>query len=142
MSQTHEASLSGTKVDEHAITRKVLGERRRHVREIGRKVKSIGSSTSSTIASHANFGSGPSYCPTLGEFAARAEAKQCRETTRAYGESIRCLVASWQSQIPNLQIQNNLFPSFQQFDQVDQDEEDDEDDDADLGATQVFYCFV
>ena len=57
-SQTQEAGFSGAEVDKHAITRRVLGEQCGHMKRVGRKVKGIGSSTFSTIASHASFAPG------------------------------------------------------------------------------------
>ena len=60
-SQTQEAASSSAEVDEHAVTRRVLGERHGHVRVVGKKVKGIKSSTSSTAASHASFAPESSY---------------------------------------------------------------------------------
>ena len=54
-SQTQEAASSGAKADEHAIIRSLLGERRSHIRAVGRKVKGVGSPTASTAASHAHL---------------------------------------------------------------------------------------
>ena len=56
--------------DEHAITRRVLGERVDHVRGVNRKVKGIKGSTSSTATSHAKFGLESSLSPTLSELRA------------------------------------------------------------------------
>ena len=47
--------MSGAEVYKHAITRRVLSERCGHVKGIGKKVKGIRSSTSTTTASHADF---------------------------------------------------------------------------------------
>ena len=40
--QTQEATSPGDEVDEHAITRSVLGERWGHIRVVGRKIKGVG----------------------------------------------------------------------------------------------------
>ena len=70
-SQTQEAASSGAKVDEHAITRKVLRERRGHEKGVGRKLKGFGDSTSSTTSSHVTCAPGSSSSsPTYEEFAA------------------------------------------------------------------------
>ena len=45
--------MSGVIVDKHAITRKVVGERRGHESGVGRRVMGIGSFTSSTATSRA-----------------------------------------------------------------------------------------
>ena len=79
-SQTQEAVSSGAEVDKHIITKRVLGKRRGHVKGVGRKVKGVKSSTSSTAASHANFALGSSSCPIPTELAvARAETQQYRQ---------------------------------------------------------------
>jgi len=77
-SQTQEAASSGAEVDEHAITKRVLGERRGHVKVFGRKLKGDESSSSSTVASHANFAPGSSsFIPTHEELdIARTESRQ------------------------------------------------------------------
>ena len=77
-SQTHEDGSSGAEVDEHAITKRVLGERHSHVKVVVRKVKGVRSSTSSTAASHASFAPGSSYAGLIHAelAAARAESQQ------------------------------------------------------------------
>ena len=79
--QTQEATSSGAEVDEHAITRRVLGERRGHVRAVDRKLKGVGTSTTSTAASHAHFASGSSsFGPSHDELvAARAESQMYKQ---------------------------------------------------------------
>ena len=87
----------GAKVDEHAITIRVLGEQCGDVKAVGKKVKGIRSSTSSIVDSQANFRPRFSSCPTPDEFAARAEAKQARAMAQAYGDYMRRFVATLQS---------------------------------------------
>ena len=79
-SQTQEAASSGAEVDEHAITRRVLGERCGHVIAVGRKLKAIRTSTSSTATSHARFALGSSsFGPSYEELAAaRADSATAR----------------------------------------------------------------
>ena len=93
-SQTQEASSLSVEVDEHAITRKLLVERWGHVRAVGRKVKGIGSSTTSVAISHVNFGAGSSSCPTLSELATRPEAREAQEMVQSMGDSMQCFVAT------------------------------------------------
>ena len=70
-SQTQEAASSGAKVDEHEVTRRVLGERRNHQRVVGRLLKGAGSSFATTAASHAYFAPGSSSVhPSYEELAA------------------------------------------------------------------------
>ncbi|KAL5567246.1 hypothetical protein UlMin_030410 [Ulmus minor] len=70
-SQTQEAASLGAEVDEHAVTRKVLGERRSHEKGVGRKLKGFSGSTSSTAGSRASCAPGSSSSgPTYEEFAA------------------------------------------------------------------------
>ena len=80
-SQTQEAASSGDEVDEHAIIRHVLGERRGHVKAVGRKLKGVGTSTSSTAASHAHFAPGSSSFGFSYEelAAARAESQMYKQ---------------------------------------------------------------
>ena len=127
--------MLSAEVDEHAITRRVFGERRGHVRGVGQKVKGIRSSTSSTTTSNDNFGPVCSSSTTPAKlFATRAEIRETREMIQSYGNSMWHFIASLQTQFPNYQIPDNLFPQFQQFDQhITQDAEKDEDEDADLG---------
>ena len=64
-------------MNKHAITKRVLGERRSHVKGVGRKAKGVGSSTSSTTASHTSFAPGSSSGPIHDELtAARAETHE------------------------------------------------------------------
>ena len=87
-SQTQEAAPLGAKVDEHAVTRKVLGERRGHERGVRCKLKGLSGSASSTAGSHATCAPGSSsFSPTYEEFAAiqaqfasiQVESQQYRE---------------------------------------------------------------
>ena len=59
-SQIQEDASSDVEIDKHAITRNVLGEQCGHIRGVGRKLKGIGNSTSSTAVSHAHFAPGSS----------------------------------------------------------------------------------
>ena len=65
-SQNQEAASSGAKVDEHAVTRKVLDEWRGHKKGVGHRLKCLSSSTSSIAGSRDNCAprsssSGPTY---------------------------------------------------------------------------------
>ena len=75
-SETQEAASSGAEVDEHAITTRVHGEWHSHVRSVGRKLKGVINSTSSTAASQAHFAPGSSLVgPSYEELVAvRAES--------------------------------------------------------------------
>ena len=105
-SYTQEVGLSGAEVDEHAITKRVLRERRGHVKGVGQKVKGIRSSTSSTAASHANFALGSSSGPTPAELAvAQAETQQYRQrldVMEDFTHSMSQFIAELQSQMPHL----------------------------------------
>ena len=57
-------------MDEHTITKRLLGARRGHVKGVGQKVKDVESSPSSTPASHASFALGSLSHPTHAELAA------------------------------------------------------------------------
>ena len=68
--QTQEATSSGAEVDEHAVTRRVLGQQRGHERGVGRILKGLSGSTSSTVCSRATCGPGSSSSgPTHEDFA-------------------------------------------------------------------------
>ena len=68
-SQTQEATSSGVEVDEHAVTRRVLGQRCGHERGVGRTLKGLSGSTSSTTGSCATCGPGSSSSgPTYEDF--------------------------------------------------------------------------
>ena len=70
-SQTQEATSSGAEVDEHVVTRRVLGQRRGHERGVDRILKGLSGSTSSTAGSRATCGHGPSSSgPTYEDFTA------------------------------------------------------------------------
>ena len=70
-SQTQEATSFGAEVDEHAVTRRVLGQWRGHERGVGRILKGLSDSTCSTTGSRATCGPGSSSSgPTYEEFAA------------------------------------------------------------------------
>ena len=70
------------------------GEQCGHVRGVVWKVKSVKGSTSSTIVSHANFGPGSSSCPTPGELATRAEAREYHHMLESMGDSMWRFVAN------------------------------------------------
>ena len=124
-SQTQDASSSGAEVDEYAITRKVLSKKQGHVRGIGRKVKGV-CSTSFTASLQSTFGPRDFPCVSPFELAAWAEAKRANARADVCADSMRCLIAHLQSQMPHLQFLDNLLP------QDDQDE-DTNDNDVDLG---------
>ena len=55
-----EATSSSVEVDEHAVTRCMLSEKRSHQRAIDRLLKGAGSSFATTAASNAHFAPGSS----------------------------------------------------------------------------------
>ncbi len=141
--QTQEAVSSGTEVDEHAVTRSVLGERRGHIRAVGRKIRGV---DGSTTASHATFAPGsssfnPSHqadlAAALADSAfARAEAEQYRQRMDTMERNMNQLMAQLQCQMPGFQFSgaNPQYPNItpQPAPNVEEDEED-EDDEEDLG---------
>ena len=84
-------------MDNNAITKIVFGVRYDHVREEGQKVKGVGSSTSSTAASHASFASRSSFVgPIHVELATARADTTVSEVARCHGaidEPINCSTA-------------------------------------------------
>ena len=94
--QTQEAASSGVEVDEHEVTRRVLGERRGHQRAIGRLLRGEGSSFATTAASHAHFAPGSSSAQPSYEQLAAAMAASQAET-----EQYKSKVDSMEKNIPS-----------------------------------------
>ncbi len=155
-SQTQEAASSGAEVDEHAVTRKVLGQRRGHEKGVGRKLMDRRSgSTSSTAGSRASFVAGSSfYAPHNEEFAAmqaqlgavQAQSEQYRQYAAQQQQFMNNLVAQLQATMPNFQIVTPMpeFPNLNQppilnpnpagnYNEEEEDEDEDEDEDEELG---------
>ena len=116
-SQTQEAAPLGAKVDEHAVTRKVLGERRGHEKGVGRKLKGFGGSTSSIAGSRATCAPRSSSSgPTYEEFAAiqaqfasiQVESQQYREFAAMQQQFMANLIAQLQTTMPNFQFATPL----------------------------------
>ena len=123
--QTQEAASSGAEVDEHAVTRKVLGERRGHEKGVGHKLKGLDDSTSSTTGSRATCAIGSSSSgPTYEEFAAmqaqfttvQAELQQYWEFAAMQQQFMTNLIAQLQTTMPNFQFATSLpiFPNLNQ----------------------------
>ena len=112
LSQTQEASSSGAKVNKHVITKRAFGEQRGHVKEVGRKVKGI---RSSTATSHTSFAPGSSSGPTQAELAtARAETHEYRQRLDVMEDSMCSMsqfVTSLQSQMPHRKVRCIIFSS-------------------------------
>ena len=89
------AASLGAEVDEHVVTRRVLGERRGHQRAVGRLLKGARSSYSSTAVSHAYFAPGASSVhPSYEELAAaRALSQMYKERLDAMEMNVAHLVA-------------------------------------------------
>ena len=105
-SQTQQAASSGAEVDEHAITRSVLGEQRGHEKAIGRILKSIKSSSSSTTASRASCAPGSSSTgPTYEAFVA---VKASHNST---GSLRQCSNNLWPTLLPNCRHGCLIFSS-------------------------------
>ena len=121
--QTQEVAFSGAEVDEHAVTRHVLGERRGHERAIGRKLKCVGSSIFSTVASHAYFAPGfSSVAPSYEELdVARVESQMYKQR----------LDAQLQCRMPDLQYPG-LYSQYTQPDLNAKEEDEVEDEDQNL----------
>ena len=69
--QTQEATSFDTEVDEHVVMRRVLKERRGHERGVGRILKGLGGSPSSTTRSRTSCGARSSSSgPSQEDFAA------------------------------------------------------------------------
>ena len=156
-SQTQEATSSGAEVDEHVVTRKVLGERRGHEKGVGRILRGRNGSTSSTVGSRATCGPGSSSSgPTYEEFTAvqaqcaamQAETQQYREFAAMQQQFYANLVAQLQTSMPNFQIAIP-FPIFPNLNQplnpnpnpnlnpnpaVNDNEQEEEEEEEDLGA--------
>ncbi|KAL5569268.1 hypothetical protein UlMin_025843 [Ulmus minor] len=140
--QTQEAASSGAEVDEHEVTRRVLGERRGHQRAIGRLLRGDGSSFATTAASHAYFAPGSSSAhPSYEQFAAamadsaaaRAETERYKSKVDSMEKNIALLVAQLQSRMPDIQYPG-LVPSYPQPGPNAEGDDDEEDaDDEDLG---------
>ena len=141
-----EVASSGAEVDEHAVTRRVLGGRRGHQRAVGRLLRGEGSSFASTAASQAHFAprsssSHPSYeqfaAAMADSAAARAETERYKSKVDSMEKNIALLVAQLQSRMPDIQYPGFVPPYPQPGPNVegDDDEEDDDDDqdDEDLG---------
>lgn len=81
-SQTQEAALPSAEVDEHLITRRVLGDRRGHVKGVGQKVKGVDNSSSLTRGLHASFtfGSSSSDLVHVALASAQAENEQYQQS--------------------------------------------------------------
>ena len=130
-------------MDEHEVTRRVLGERRGHQRAIGRLLRGEGSSFASTAASQAHFAPRSSSAhPSYEQFAAamadsaaaRAETERYKSKVDSMEKNIALLVAQLQSRMPDIQYLGFVPPYPQPGPNAkgDDDEEDD-DDDEDLG---------
>ena len=116
-SQTQEAASSGAEVDEHAVTRRVLGERHDQERAVGRKLKGVGSSTSSTAASHTHFTPGSSsVAPSYEELAtARAKSQMYKQSLDAMESNMAHLVAQLQCRMSDLHF-SVPYPQYPQPD--------------------------
>ncbi|KAL5580670.1 hypothetical protein UlMin_013112 [Ulmus minor] len=141
--QTQEATSSGAEVDEHEMTRRVLGERRGHQRAVGRLLRGDRSSFATTAASHAYFAPGSSSAQPLYEqfaaaladsAAARAETERYKNKVDSMEQNIALLVAQLQSRMPNIQYPGLVPPYPQSGPNAEGDEDEEEDaNDEDLG---------
>ncbi|KAL5570056.1 hypothetical protein UlMin_026631 [Ulmus minor] len=141
--QTQEAASSGAEVDEHAVTRRVLGERRGHQRAVGRLLRGDGSSFASTATSHAHFAPGSSSAHLSYEqvaaamadsAAARAETERYKSKVDSMEQNIALLVAQLQSRMPDIQYPGFVPPYPQPGPNAEgDDDEEDDADDEDLG---------
>ncbi|KAL5553357.1 hypothetical protein UlMin_040758 [Ulmus minor] len=118
--QTQEAMSSGTEVDERAVTRRVLGERRGHEKGVGRILKGLGSSPSSTTRSRTSYGAGfSSSGPSQEEFAAmqaqfaamQAQSEQYRSFAAMQQQFMTNLLGQLQTTVPNFHL-DVPFPVF------------------------------
>ncbi|KAL5551615.1 hypothetical protein UlMin_001791 [Ulmus minor] len=140
--QTQEAASSSVEVDEHEVTRRVLGERRGHQRAVGRLLRGDGSSFATTAASHAHFAHGsssaqPSYeqvaAALADSAAARAETERYKNKLDSMEKNIALLVAQLQSRMPDIQYPGIVPPYPQPGPNAEGDEDEEEDaDDEDL----------
>ena len=119
-SHTQETTPLGVEVHKHAVTRKVLNERRGHEKGVGHKLKGLGGSTSSTAGSRARCAPGSSSSgPTYEEFAAmqaqfatvQAQSQQYREFAAMQQQFMAYLIAQLQTTMPNFQF-ITPFPEF------------------------------
>ena len=129
-------------MDEHAVTRRVLGERRGHQRAVGRLLRGEGSSFASTVASHAHFAPGSSSAyPSYEQFAAamadsaaaRAETERYKSKVDSMEKNIALLVAQLQSRMPDIQYPGPVPPYTQPGPNAEGDEEEEDADDEDSG---------
>ena len=127
-------------MDEHAVTRRVLGERRGHQRAVGRLLRGEGSSFATTAASHAHFAPGslsaqPSYEQLAAAMvASKAEADHYKSKVDSMEKNIALLVAQLQSRMPDIQYPGFVPPYPQPGPNAEgDDDEEDDDDDEDLG---------
>ena len=129
-------------MDEHAVTRRVLGKRRGHQRAVGRLLRGEGSSFASTAASQAHFAPGSSSAyPSYEQFAAamadsataRAETERYKSKVDSMEKNIALLVAQLQSRMSDIQYPGLVPPYPQPGPNVEGDEDEEEDaDDEDL----------
>ncbi|KAL5575965.1 hypothetical protein UlMin_017664 [Ulmus minor] len=140
--QTQEAASSSAEVDEHEVTRRVLGERRGHQRAIGRLLRGDGSSFATTAASHAHFAPGSSSAhPSYEQFtaamadsaAARAETEHYKSKVDSMEKNIALLVAQLQSRMPDIQYPGLVPPYPQPGPNAKGDDDEEDADDEDLG---------
>lgn len=100
--QTQEASCSGTTVDEHDVLREVLGERRGHVRGIGRKVRGVSLSPGSASSA---VGHGSDQSAT--------EVAELRQTVATLGSQLGSALATINDLNAMFAELSNLVPGFQ-----------------------------
>ena len=140
-SQTQQAASSGAEVDEHEVTRRVLGERRGHQRAVGKLLKGARSSFATIAASHAYFTPGSSSVhPTYEKLAtARADLTAARAETQRYKKmldfiemNMAHLVAQLQSRIPDIQFSSPV-PQYTQPGLNAEGDEEEEVEDQNLG---------
>ena len=139
-------------MDEHEVTRRVLGKRCGHQRAVGRLLRGAGSSFATTTASHAHFTPGsssvhPGYeelvATRADSAAARAEAQRYKDRLDSTEMNMAHLVAQLQSRMPDIQ-----YPGpFSQYTQPSQNAEEEEEDaeDENMGDDYVvvncfFFC--
>ena len=130
-------------MDEHVVTRHVLGERRGHQRAVGRLLRGEGSYFASTAASQAHFAPGSSSShPSYEQFAAamadsaaaRAETERYKSKVDSMEKNIALLVAQLQSRMPDIKYPGFVPPYPQPGPNAEGDDaEEDDADDEDLG---------
>ena len=150
--QTQEATSSGTEVDERAVTRRVLGERRGHEKGVGRILKGLGGSPSSTTRSRTSCGAGSSSSgPTQEEFAAmqaqfaamQAQSEQYRSFAAMQQQFMTNLLGQLQTTVPNfhLDVPFPVFPNLNEplnptpnpYPAGNDNQQEEEEDDENLG---------